>query len=95
MAEVKAQGIEQGLRDTLNVGLGLFNTVAAKVEQLQKDVLKGYQELVTRGAQDKSEVAQNLRTGLGQGITSVKDARSKIEGIVAGQKAAISAKLPK
>lgn len=97
MAEVKVQGYEVGLRDVVNVGLGLFNSVAAKVDEIQKNLLKGYQDLVVRGASDKSSLAQTLRGGLDQGITTVKGVQGQFDTLLGKRPvvAAVAAPAPK
>ena len=72
------ENIENGAREALDVGLGIFKTVEAKIQELQTQVVKGYDELVAKGAADNSEVAANLRTQLDKGMSAVKDASAKL-----------------
>ncbi len=78
MAEVNFN-LEQGARDVLNAGLGLFQTVAERVGQIQNDIAGGYQDLVSKGASDNSELVTNLRGNLDKGITVVKDVQTRVE----------------
>ncbi len=89
MAEKKVTNVESGVRDVLNAGLGLFQTVSAKVENVQKDILSSFNSLVSRGASDKSELAQKLRGGLDKGLTVVKEVETKL-GIKTQNTAAVS-----
>ena len=71
--------VEQGARDLLNVGLGLFQTAAEGFDKAQKDIVSGYEELVSKGANENGEFAASARDGLSKGITAVKDAQAKVE----------------
>jgi len=66
--------VENGLKDFLNASLGLFQALNARIDAAQKDLLSGYNALVSRGAADKSELAQKLRGGLDQGLSLVRPA---------------------
>lgn len=70
-------GPENMARDVLNAGLGLFRVVSATIDSVQKNVISGYQNLVTKGAADNSDVAKTLRGTLDQGLGIVKDVQVK------------------
>jgi len=59
---------ENTLRDLANVSIALFEVVVVEVAKFQKNVTSEYEELVRRGAADKSETAESLRDGLAKGI---------------------------
>jgi len=71
MAAQAAQ-LENVARDLVNVGIGLFHIISRRIETLQEEIVAGYSGLVTRGAADKSELAEKLRGGLGEGLTVVR-----------------------
>lgn len=74
----QASRFETVARDLVNVGIGLYNTAQIHLDQLQRDIVSGYGGLVTRGAADKSELAEGLRSKLGQGLTIVSGVQSKL-----------------
>ncbi|MCE9598113.1 MAG: hypothetical protein K8S54_09125 [Spirochaetia bacterium] len=74
----QASQFETVARDLVNVGIGLYNAAQIRLDQLQKDIVSGYGGLVTRGAADKSELAESLRSKLGQGLTMVSGAQAKL-----------------
>ena len=74
--------IENGAREALNVGFGLFKTVEAQIQDLQSQIVKNYEALVAKGAADNGEVAATLRSQLDKGLSAVKDAQTKVEGAV-------------
>ncbi len=73
--------IEKNLHDVLNAGLGLFQTVQGRFETLQKDIVASYEQLVSRGAADKSQMAERIRGTVDQGLTAVRDLQAKAEGV--------------
>ncbi|MCB1323802.1 MAG: hypothetical protein H7A21_12260 [Spirochaetales bacterium] len=78
----QTQTIENGARDLLNAGLGLFKTVEESVNKFKADLEKSYNDLIKTGAGDTSEQAVTLRKYLDQGISAVRDAQGKVEGLV-------------
>ena len=77
---MEMQAIEKTLHDVLNAGLGAFGEASAQAETVKKQVETFYGELVARGAADKSETVEKLRTGLDQGLAQVKEVQGKVEG---------------
>ncbi len=72
--------LEQGALDALNAGIGLYQAVSGQVQEIQKKITDGYDELVAKGATDSSETVEKLRSSLDLGINGIKDAQTKIEG---------------
>ena len=65
-------------RDLVNVGIALFQITADRIENLQKDIVAGYSGLVTRGAQDKSQMAESLRERLSQSLNVVQTVQDSL-----------------
>lgn len=71
--------IEQNAYDVLNAGLGVYQAVRNRVENLQKNIEDYYRDLVKRGASDQSEQVQKLRGGLDRGIETVREIQEKFQ----------------
>ena len=72
--------IEKNLHDVLNAGLGLFQTVQGRIDLLQKDIVSSFEGLVSRGAADKSNVAEKIRETVDQGFNAVREFQVKTDG---------------
>lgn len=72
--------IESGLRDAVNAGLGAYKLAQEKLLEIQKQLNTGYSDLVAKGAADQSAEVAKLRGLLDQGLASLKDAQTKLEG---------------
>ncbi len=70
--------LETIARDLVNVGIALFQITADRIENLQKEIVLGYSGLVTRGAQDKSEMAESLREKLGLGLNVLQTVQDSL-----------------
>lgn len=76
------ENIGTGAKSALNVGLGLYKSVEARVQEIQNEIEQTYKELVVRGAADSSEVAVGIRANLDRGISAVRDAQAKVESVI-------------
>jgi len=61
------------LNDFLNAGLGLLKDISKEIENRQKEILDGYNNLIAKGALEKSEFAESLRRGLSEGIQTLNN----------------------
>ena len=77
------EGIEKTLHDVLNIGLGAYGEATARVDAARAQVEASFGDLVARGAADKSETVEKLRTGLATGIARVNETRTKVQGALA------------
>lgn len=59
---------ENSARDLVNFGIAFYNQFSLALEDVQRQAANGYQDLVNRGAQDKSELAETLRKFLTEGL---------------------------
>jgi len=59
---------ENNARDLVNFGIAFYNQFSLFIEDVQRNTATGYQDLVVRGAQDKSEFAEGLRKLLTEGL---------------------------
>lgn len=75
--------IEKNLHDVLNAGLGFFQTVQGRFETLQKDIVSSYEDLVSKGAADKSQLAEKIRGTVDQSFNTVRDLQTKAESAAA------------
>ena len=73
--------VEMVLQEVLNVGLGAFNTIQAGAEQIPTRWSALYSRLVSRGALDRSPLADRLHDTLDSSLDGVKDARRKLVGL--------------
>jgi hypothetical protein len=55
---VQTLPFENSARDLVNFGIAFYNQFSLVLEDMQRKTADGYQELVNRGAQDKSELAE-------------------------------------
>ena len=76
------ENIGNGAKSALNVGLGLYKSVEARVQEIQSEIEQTYKELVVRGAADSSEVAVGIRSNLDRGIAAVRETQTKVESVV-------------
>ena len=65
--------MEKQLMDILNVGIGLFQAGKDGLDKAKIDLEKTYNELATKGAQDNSETAVQIRQSLDKIIADIKD----------------------
>jgi hypothetical protein len=65
---VQTLPFENSARDLVNFGIAFYNQFSLVLEDMQRKTADGYQELVNRGAQDKSELAEGLRKLLTEGL---------------------------
>lgn len=62
---------EDGARDLVNFGIAFFNQFSQGIEDAKRTAARNYEDLVARGSQDKSELAENLRKLLHQGLVLI------------------------
>ena len=65
---VQTLPFEDNARDLVNFGIAFFNQFSDALADVQRKAADGYQDLVNRGAQDKSDVAEGLRKFLTEGL---------------------------
>jgi hypothetical protein len=80
IAALKAQA-EKAFEDLKGKGPDeLIKSAEGQFAELRTKIEKSYDELVAKGAADQSEQVVQLRNLLDQGLTSVKELQTKIEG---------------
>ena len=65
--------MEKQIMDILNVGIGLLQAGKEGLERAKTELEKSYTELSTKGAQDNSEGAVQIRQSLDKIIGDIKE----------------------
>lgn len=65
--------MEKIVIDILNAGIGLFQSGKEGLNKATLDLEKTYDELVSKGSQDNSETAVQLRESVDKVITDIKE----------------------
>ena len=63
------------------LGIGLMANLETVVAEVSGELEEQYRDLIARGAQDHSELAQGLRHSLDNGILTARDLRERVTGL--------------
>ncbi|AGS80725.1 hypothetical protein LEP1GSC050_0017 [Leptospira phage vB_LbrZ_5399-LE1] len=83
--------MELNLRNFVNAGIGIVKVTQNKIEENKKSFLKAYEDLVAKGAADKTESSMRVRDLTSKLEAGVKDTSSTIKKNFAELKSIISA----